>query len=185
ELVGKSLPTQEGASPLLGVLPRDFQLQFAPDTNIPADLEVFDTFGPNLPRMGGRFLRLVGRLKPGITLEEAQRDLDRLALEIRAALSLPDTNFQLRLAGLQADAFGDVEPALKVLFAGAAFVLVICCVNVSSLLIARAGDRRKEVALRLSLGASRGRILRQLFAEGLLLCFIGGAGGVAVGWAGF
>ena len=135
--------------------------------------------------MNGRFLRIVGRLKPGVTLVEAQRDLDRVAAEIRTALSAQDTTFQLRIAGLQADAFADVAPALRALLAGAAFVLLICCVNVSSLLLARAGDRRKEIALRLSLGASRGRIVRQLFAEGLLLCVIGGACGVAVGWAGF
>src|SRR5215471_15104261 len=74
ELIGKGLPTQEGVSTLLGVLPPEFQLQFAPDANIPPDLEVFDTFGPNLPRMSGRFLRLVGRLKPGVKLADAQRD---------------------------------------------------------------------------------------------------------------
>src|SRR6185369_16382754 len=130
-----------------------------------------------LPKMSGRFLRLVGRLKPGVSLADAQRDLDRLSVEIRTAISIPDETFQLRLAGLQADAFGDVEPALRALFAGAALVLLICCVNVSSLLLARAGSRRKEIALRLSLGASRGRILRQLFAEGLLLSALGAAGG--------
>lgn len=185
EVVGKSLPTRDGGATIVGVLPPEFQIQFAPDANIPPDLELFDVFGPNLPKMNGRFLRLVGRLKPGVTLEEAQRDLDRVAAEMRTALPLQDTTFQLRLAGLQADAFADVAPALKALFAGAAFVLLICCVNVSSLLLARAGDRRKEIALRLSLGASRGRILRQLFAEGFLLCVLGGACGVAVGWAGF
>jgi hypothetical protein len=155
-LIGASLPTQDGGATLVGVLPPQFQLQFAPDANIPPDLEVFDTFGPNLPRMNGRFLRLVARLKPGVTVEEAQRDLDRVAAEMRSALSLPDQTFQLKLAGLQADAFGDVAPALTALFAGAGFVLLICCVNISSLLLARAGDRRKESALRLRRGASRG-----------------------------
>jgi putative ABC transport system permease protein len=183
--IGSSLPTQDGGAMIIGVLPPQFQLQFAPDANIPPDLEVFDTFGPNLPRMNGRFLRLVARLKPGVTLDQAQRDLDRVAAEMRSALSMADQSFQLKLAALQTDAFGDVAPALRALFAGAAFVLLICCVNVSSMLLARAGDRRKEIALRLSLGASRGRILRQLFAEGLLLCGLGGAAGVAVAWAGF
>jgi predicted permease len=183
--VGKPIPAAGGAMTLAGVLPRGFQLQFAPDANIPADLELFESFGANLPRMNGRFLRLVARLKPGVTLEDAQRDLDRLGPELRAALSLRDENFTLKAAGLQTDAFADVAPALKALFAGAGFVLLICCVNVSSLLLARAGDRRREISLRLSLGASRGRILRQLFAEGLLLCVLGGAAGIAVGWAAF
>src|SRR6185503_14863528 len=86
DLIGKSVPTQDGAATLVGVLPPEFQLQFAPDANIPPDLEVFDTFGPNLPRMNGRFLRLVARLKPGITLADAQRDLDRVSLETRTVL---------------------------------------------------------------------------------------------------
>ena len=153
---------------------------------MPADVQIFDIFGPKLRNMSGRFLRLVGRLKPGVSLEDAQRDLDRVAAEMRGAFPTMAVNqVQLKLAGLQADAFGDIRPALTVLFAGAAFVLSICCVNVTSLLLARASDRRKEIALRLTLGASRGRILRQLLAEGLVLCFLGGALGIAVGWAGF
>ena len=135
-------------------------------------------FGPKLRNMTGRFLRLVARLKPGVTLADAQRDLDRVAAEMRATFPAMATNqMQLKVAGLQADAFGDIQPALTVLFAGAAFVLSICCVNVTSLLLARASDRRKEIALRLTLGASRGRILRQLLAEALVLCLFGGAFG--------
>jgi putative ABC transport system permease protein len=185
-LVGKGLPMQDAAATLVGVLPAEFQLQFAPDANVPADKQVFDPFGPNVRSMSGRFLRLVARLKPGVTLADAQRDLDRVSAEVRAAsTALADNQLQFRLAGLQADAFGDIQPALTALFAGAAFVLLICCVNVTSLLLARASDRRKEIALRLTLGASRGRILRQLLAEGIVLCILGGAAGIAVAWAGF
>src|SRR4051794_13996627 len=72
-----AISTREGPVTLVGVLPRGFQLQFAPDANIPPDLELFQPFGANLPRMNGRFLRLVARLKPGVTMEDAQRDLDR------------------------------------------------------------------------------------------------------------
>jgi putative ABC transport system permease protein len=185
-LLGKGLPTRDAAATLAGVLPAEFQLQFAPDANVPADVQIFDLFGPNLRNMNGRFLRLVARLKPGVTLADAQRDLERVAAEMRAAFTNMAANqMQLKVAGLQADAFGDIQPALAALFAGAAFVLSICCVNVTSLLLARAGERRKEIALRLTLGASRGRILRQLLAEGFVLCFLGGVCGITVGWAGF
>jgi putative ABC transport system permease protein len=184
--IGKGLSMQDGAAMLVGVLPEEFRLQFAPDANIPPDVQIFDVFSPNLPKMTGRFLRLVGRLKPGVTLEEAQRDLDRVTAEMRANfVNMAANQMQLKLAGLQEDAFGDIRPALGVLFAGAAFVLSICCVNVTSLLLARASDRRKEIALRLTLGASRGRILRQLLGEGFVLCGLGSAFGIAVGWAGF
>jgi hypothetical protein len=82
---------------------------------------------------------------------------------------------------MQADAFRDVRPALAALFGGGAFILLICCVNVTSLLLARASDRRREIALRIALGASRLRILRQLLAEAALLSSIGAVAGAAIG----
>jgi putative ABC transport system permease protein len=186
-LLGKGLPAQGPANTLAGVLPADFQLHFAPDANVPADVQVFDTFGNGI--YAGRnqyYIRIVSRLKPGVSLMDAQRDLDRVASEIRGAYTeYAAENLRFTAAGMQADAVRDVQPALAALFAGSAFILVICCVNVASLLVARAGDRRKEIALRLALGATRGRILRQLIVEGAVLCLLGGAAGVAVGWAGF
>jgi predicted permease len=119
-------------------------------------------------------------------MEQAQEDLNRVATEIGAGYTEYATeNLRFALAGMQADAVRDVRPALASLFAGSAFILLICCVNVASLLLARASDRRKEIALRLALGASRGRILRQLFAEGGVLCLVGGAAGLVVGWVCF
>ena len=185
-LIGKGL-TMDRANMLVGVLPADFRLRFAPDSNVPADVQVFDTFGNGI--YAGRkeyYIRVIARLKTGVSMEEAQRDLDRVATEIGGAYTEYATeNLRFTLAGMQADAVRDVRPALASLFAGSAFILLICCVNVASLLLARASDRRKEIALRLALGASRGRILRQLFAEGGVLCLLGGAAGLAVGWAGF
>jgi putative ABC transport system permease protein len=195
-VIGKRLPIQvtgitsagpTGSNTLAGVLPADFQLQFAPDANVPTDVDVFDTFDFDIYEgMTQYYLRLVARLKPGVSVAEAQRDLDRVAAEIRSAYSeFGSEHLQLKLAGLQDDAFGDVRPALTALFAGAGFVLLICCVNVTSLLLSRAGDRRKEIALRLALGASRVRILRQLLVEGAVLSWLGVSVGIAVGWAVF
>jgi hypothetical protein len=119
-------------------------------------------------------------------MAQAQRDLDRVAAEIRGAYTDYNAeNLQLSLASMQADAVRDLRPALTALFAGASFLLLICCVNVTSFLFSRATDRRKEVALRLAIGASRGRIVRQLLAEAAVLCLIGGSCGMALGWAGF
>ena len=185
-LLGRSLP-MDWEDTLVGVLPPDFQLHFAPDSNVPADVQVFDTFENGIYADRTQYyIRLVARLKPGVSMAEAQRDLDRVATEIGGAYTEYTTeNLRFTLAGMQADAVRDVQPALAALFAGSAFVLSICCVNVASLLLARASDRRKEMALRLSLGASRGRIARQLFAEGGVLCLMGGAAGIAVGSAFF
>lgn len=185
-LIGKSVP-MDWEDTLVGVLPPDFQLHFAPDSNVPPDVQVFDTFDDGIYADRDQYyIRLVGRLRPGMSLAEGQRDLDRVAAEIRGAYTGYNTeNLQFTLARMQADAVRDVAPALAALFAGAGFVLAICCVNIASLLLARANGRRKEMALRLSLGASRGRILRQLLTEGGVLCLLGGAAGVAVGWACF
>jgi predicted permease len=186
-LLGKSLQVQGGASTLVGVLPADFQLHFAPDSNVPADVQVFDTFEDNI--YGGRreyYIRVLARIKSGVTMADAQRDLDRVATEIAGDYTeYANQNLQFTVSPMQADSVRDVQPALTALFAGSTFVLLICCVNVASLLLARASDRRKEIALRLALGASRGRVLRQLLAEGAVLCVLGGAAGLTVGWAGF
>ena len=167
----------------------DFQLLFAPDSNVPADVQVFDTFGNGV--YGGRkeyYIRMVGALKPGVSMRRcAARSRPRGGARFAAPIpTMPNEDLQFTVAGMQADAVRDVSPRSPRLFAGSAFVLLICCVNVASLLLARASDRRKEIALRLALGASRGRILRQLLAEGGASCVVlGGVAGVAVGWAGF
>ena len=187
-LIGKGLPTRDYAATLVGVLPKDFQLHFAPAANVPADVQAFIPFPFDIYSLPRKlyYIRLVARLRPGISLEQAQRDLDRVSGEIRGMYSeFAAENLQFTLTGMQADSVRDIQPALAALFAGAAFVLLICCVNIISLLLARGNDRRKEMVLRLAIGASRNRILRQLLVEGGVLCLLGGAAGLAVGWAGF
>ncbi len=185
-LLGKGLPLQGDTNTLVGVLPASFELHFAPDANVPADVQVFDTFERYAYGIRDQyFIRVIGRLKPGVSFVAAQADLNRVAAEIRTEYA--DYNrerLQFAVTGMQADAVRDVKPALTALFAGAALVLTICCVNVMGLLAARGSGRRKEMALRLALGASRLRILWQLLAEGGLLCILGGAVGIAFGWAG-
>jgi putative ABC transport system permease protein len=185
-LLGKGVP-MDWENTLVGTLPPDFQLHFAADSNVPADVQVFDTFDNHVYQDRKQYyIRVVARLKPGVSMAEAQRDLDRVGKEIGGAYAEYTTeDLRFTLAAMQADAVRDVEPALAALFAGSAFVLSICCVNVASLLLARAAGRRKEMALRLSLGAARGRIICQLLVEGGVLCLLGGSAGVAVSWASF
>jgi putative ABC transport system permease protein len=186
--IGENLAFLNWNQTVVGVLPRDFRLHFAPDATLPTDVEVFAPFAYDIYPWSPstHYLRTVARLKPGVSIAQAQQDLDRVASEIRSQYpEFASENLRFTLVGMQSDAFRDIQPALAALFAGAAFVLLICCVNVTSLLLARASDRRKEIALCLALGASRGRILRQLLAEGLVLCMLGGAAGIAVGWSGF
>jgi putative ABC transport system permease protein len=181
-LLGQGVPSRGSPSRLLGVLPASFQLHFAPAANVPPDVQVFSSWGSGFRDNPNYIIRLVARLKPGVTIADAQRDLDRVAREARKAdgrFATEDLHFTV--AGMQADAFRDVQPALAALFGGGAFILLICCVNVTSLLLARASDRRRDIALRIALGASRLRILRQLLAEAALLGSIGAVAGAAIG----
>ena len=144
---------------------------------MPGDVQVFQTWGPDFYEGPNYIIRVVARLGPAMTIDSAQRDFDRVAEEIRAGSSeFARENLRFRITGMQADAFRDVRPALTALFAGGAFVLLICCVNVTGLLLARGNDRRREIAFRLAVGASRGRIVSQLLAEAAVL---GAAGGLA------
>lgn len=184
-VLGKTLNNGRGAVPV-GVLPANFALHFAPEANVPGDVEVFQAYGPDFLISKNYIIRLVARLNRDVTRETAQRDFDRIAKELRDGYTeFAREDLHFTIAGMQADAFHDVRPALTALFAGGGFVLLICCVNVASILLARANDRRREIALRLALGASRSRILVQLVSEAVMLSAIGGASGAGIGWAVF
>ena len=119
----------------------------------------------------------VARLRPGIGLKQAQTQIS--ATNARLGQVYPDTNkgWEVRLVTLHDLLVREVKPSLLILFGAVAFVLLIACANVANLLLARAASRQKEVAIRTAMGASRGRIIRQMMTESLLLSIIGGIGG--------
>ena len=131
----------------------------------------------NLATRNNHFINLVGRLKPGVTVAQAQSDVSGIANAI-AEIEPANKGIGALIVPLQEQLAGDSRSALLVLLGAVGFVLLVACVNVANLLLARASARSKELAIRSSLGASRARIVRQIIVECLPLALIGGVCGV-------
>ncbi|HEV8366337.1 MAG TPA: ABC transporter permease [Pyrinomonadaceae bacterium] len=172
---------------VIGVMPRSFQF---PIQNDPVELWttiVGDASGssPMTNQRGAHFLRLVARLKPGVTETQAQSELNTIATRLEQRY--PDTNSHrgIFVESALVAIVGDIRPALLILLGAVACVLLIACANVANLLLARATSRYKEMAIRSALGANRFRIVRQLLTESVLLSLVGGGVGLglAVWWS--
>ena len=162
---------------IVGVMPPGFAF-------LDKDVEVWLTHGlteaARTPR--GRYLTTVGRLKPGVSLEQAQRDMSRVSRELTALFPDFNTGWTARVVPLRDQLTGEIRPALLVMLGAVGVVLLIACANVANLLLARATGRQRELAVRSALGAGRGRIVRQLMAESLVLAIGGGIAGLLLGW---
>ena len=174
-ILGKSVTLDAKPFSVIGVMPADFS--FPPQTELwmPASISpaVYGDFEH-------RYIRVVGRLKPGISVADAQTRMNALERQIAAQHPQTDAGNETWVQPLRQQLVGDIRMPLLALSGAVALVLLIACVNIASLLLARAAGRRVEVSVRLALGAGRLRLLQQFLIESLILSLLGGAAGIAL-----
>jgi putative ABC transport system permease protein len=182
-IVGNQVRLDDNSYTVIGVMPSAFENVLAPSADIWSPLQ-YDRSLPPQGREWGHHLRTVGRLRPGASTDQAGSELDQILRDLMAifpsdleSYSIPD---RFIVDSLQDDVTGAVKPALLAVLGAVLLVLMIACVNVTNLLLARGAQRRGEFAMRAALGAGRTRMIRQLLTESLLLATLGGALGMVV-----
>ncbi|MGC2719469.1 MAG: ABC transporter permease [Candidatus Acidiferrales bacterium] len=183
-VLGKMIRNGDNGVTIVGVLPKDFRLILPSGSAVSDKVDMYLPVSfAEAPVDGPGYLKTIARLAPGVTLGQAQAELDGVAERLRA--TVPDFAAQkmtLTVFPLQADGVRDVRRALLLLFGSVGLVLLIACVNVASLLLARASYRTRETSIRATIGAGRSRLVSQLLTESLLLGLIGGAAALGVAW---
>jgi predicted permease len=186
DIVNQTVKLNGTAVTVVGVMPPDFQwfVRKGSRSGKPPEMWSALPMGEQYRQRRGRFMSAVARLKPGVTLEQAQDEMNRIGARLEAEHPQFNKNWGVELVSLREQFSGNARPALWVLFAAAGFLLLIACANVANLLLARGAARQKEIAVRTALGAGRWRVIRQLVTESLLLALVGGAVGVLLAWWG-
>jgi putative ABC transport system permease protein len=174
-IVGKPVDVNGKSHTVVGVLPADFQFEAAVDLVVPMQIKLN-------PKDQGHNTVMVARLKPGVSLESAQAEADQFLSAFREAVPnhIGPNEMGVRLMPYRDYIVGDISGTMMLLFGAVGLVLLIACVNVANLLLARASSRNAEMAIRRAMGAGRFRLVRQMLTESLLLAIVGGIAGVLI-----
>ena len=186
-VIGKTILMDGWGSLVIGVLPRDFRIYLPADAAMPTNIDAWGILPSNIGdfERQAAWLTVVTRLKDGVTLEQAQEEMDRLAARLREVHQFHKTqDLQIVVAGMHRDVVEHVRPALVALLGAVGFVLLIACANIANLLLVRASERGREIAVRAALGGGRGRMVAQMLTESLVLAAAGTVLGLGLAWQG-
>ena len=179
DVLGKSISLEGRSYTIIGVIPASFHLAVWSLRSADVYVPIGQWRNPALTeRAAGLGIRGIARLKPGVSLDQANADMAQVSRNLAMAFPDVDKGTTAKLVPLKEQMVGDVRPFLLVLMAAVGFVLLIACVNVASLMLARSTGRMREFAVRTALGASRRRMVRQLLTESLMLAIAAGALGL-------
>ena len=178
-VVGAPIQLNGQAFTVIGILPQDFRLPGWADLWLPQGQAGDEITNPVRHGFG-----VIARLKPNVTVRQASARLESIGQRLEREHPKTSKGFGLQVVNLQQDLAGNLRPALLVLFGAVTLVLLIACVNVANLLLSRAATRKREMAIRIALGAGRWRIVRQSLAESLKLSLAGGAAGLLLAYIG-
>ena len=185
KIVNKSLTFNGHQVTVVGVMPAGFEVQFPISKHVDMFVPfIIDVADPDYHDRTQNFLYTVARLKPGVSQAQAQSEMSLIASQLQQ--QYPETNAErgVRVVPLHKQIVGNVESYLYMLFAAVGFLLLIACTNVAGLLLARVTARHREVAIRIAVGASRSRLVRQLLTESVILSALSGLFGLLIAYGG-
>ena len=185
-IVGRKVTLNNEPNEIIGVLPPNVGWYVQKGSMVSKPPEIWSPWqvSNELRQRQGRFARAVARLKPGVTVAQAQNEMNIIGARLEQQYPEFNTQWGVTVVPLRTQFTGEIRKPLFIMLGAVGFVLLIACANVANLLLGRAASRRKEIALRAGLGASRWRIARQLLTESILLSTVGGGLGLLLSWWG-